>query len=212
MSKDKKFSEWLMQRLPLKTFNYEVPKHANTFLFSLGGITLISVIVAIFSGVILAVFYSPNPELANQSIRIFVTDVKLGSLVRGLHVWAANVAVVMMIIHLLRVLFYGSYRKPRELHWLFGVALFVVMVGLVFTGTILKWDQEASEALAHAQELSKLAGLGFFLYLCFKYTNFNEILYFAYQCIAIITFRLSIHSFIFSKTIENFAIAMESKE
>ncbi|MGG5252814.1 cytochrome b [Neobacillus sp. SM06] len=162
MSKENKFKEWFNNRFPLKTFNYEVPKHANTFLFSLGGVTLISVVILIITGVILAVFYSPNPELANQSIRIFVTDVKLGSLIRGLHVWAATVAVITLILHLLRVLFYGSYKKPRELHWLFGVALFVIMIGLIFTGTVLKWDQEASEALAHAQELGKLAGVGFF--------------------------------------------------
>ena len=162
MSKENKFKEWFNNRFPLKTFNYEVPKHANTFLFSLGGVTLISVVILIITGVILAVFYSPNPELANQSIRILVTDVKLGSLIRGLHVWAATVAVITLILHLLRVLFYGSYKKPRELHWLFGVALFVIMIGLIFTGTVLKWDQEASEALAHAQELGKQAGVGFF--------------------------------------------------
>ncbi|UOF90923.1 cytochrome bc complex cytochrome b subunit [Fodinisporobacter ferrooxydans] len=163
MSKASESKSWFQERFPLSTFSYKVPKHANTFLFSLGGITLINVVVLIVTGILLAHYYDPNPQLANQSIRIFETQVRFGSLIRGLHIWAAQLVTVTLLLHLLRVLFYGSYKKPREVHWLFGVVLFVLMIGLLFTGTILKWDQEASEALSHAVALGGLLGpLGYY--------------------------------------------------
>lgn len=164
MEKDKeKTGNWFSKRFPLSAFNYKVPKHANTFLFSLGGITLIHVIILIVTGFILIQYYDPNPERANQSIRILMTQVSLGSFIRGLHVWAATFVTVVVILHLLRVLFWGSYKKPRELHWVFGVVLFVLMIALFFTGTVLKWDQEAYEAFSHAVATGALLGpLGFY--------------------------------------------------
>jgi len=164
MSQDKGLKAWFRQRFPLATFGYEVPPHANTFLFSLGGITMISVVILVVTGIILAQFYSPNPETANQSIRILLTQYRMGSFIRGLHAWAAQIAVISLLLHLLRVLFYGSYKKPREINWLIGVVLFVLMVGLFFTGTVIKWDQEGFEALSHTIAVSKLLGpLGFYL-------------------------------------------------
>ncbi|OEF99225.1 hypothetical protein BHF71_09545 [Vulcanibacillus modesticaldus] len=153
-----KFKRWFKERVPVEAFNYKVPRHANTLLYTLGGITLISFIVLIVTGIILAQFYSPTPEAANSSIRDFLTQYDLGNFIRGLHYWSAQVAIVTVIIHLLRVFFYGSYKKPREVNWLLGVVLFLVMVGLYYTGTILKWDQEAAEALAHAKAAGDLVG------------------------------------------------------
>ncbi|GAW91939.1 cytochrome b N-terminal domain-containing protein [Calderihabitans maritimus] len=152
-------SAWIKERLSLKSLDYEVPAHANTFLFSLGGLTLVSFIILIVTGIILAQFYVPHPDAANQSIRVLMTEVKVGSLVRGLHFWAAQAAMITVILHLLRVFIYGSYKRPREINWLLGVVLFFVMTGLYYTGTILKWDQEAFEALAHAEEAAKFLGI-----------------------------------------------------
>lgn len=165
MSENRGLKAWFKERFPLATFAYEVPAHANTFLFSLGGITLLSVVILVVTGIILAQYYTPNPETANQSIRIIMTDVKLGSLMRSIHVWAAETAVVSVILHLLRVLFYGSYKKPREVNWIFGVVLFALMIGLFFTGTVIKWDQEGYEALAHTVAIGKMFGGPFAAYL-----------------------------------------------
>ncbi len=160
---DKGPAAWFRQRLGLTNLDYEVPAHANTLPFSLGGLTLINFLILILTGIILAQFYTPNPATANQSIRVLMTEVNLGSFLRGLHFWAAQGAMVTLILHLLRVFVYGSYKRPRELNWLLGVVLFFGMAGLFYTGTILKWDQEAFEALAHTQEAAKLAGVfGFF--------------------------------------------------
>lgn len=168
---NKGLKAWLQERFPLSTFGYEVPPHANSFLFSLGGITLLSVIVLIITGVILAQFYTPDPTMANKSIRILMADVKLGSLIRGIHVWAAEIAIVTILLHLLRTLFYGSYKKPREINWIFGVALFVVMIGLFFTGTVIKWDQEGYEALSHTVAVGNLLGGPFAKYLAANNTS-----------------------------------------
>jgi len=164
MSESKGVKAWFKERFPLATFGYEVPSHANTFLFSLGGITMISVAILIVTGIILAQFYSANPTTANQSLRTLMTQYQLGPFIRSLHVWAAEIAVVTLLLHILRLLFYGSYKKPREINWLIGVVLFALMIGLFFTGTVIKWDQEGYEALAHTTAIGKLLGpLGIYL-------------------------------------------------
>lgn len=152
------FTNWWKERVPTGGLNYPVPKHANTFLYTLGGITLVSTLLTILTGIILAQLYSPTPEQANESIRFLLNNYELGNFIRGLHYWAAQVTITAIILHLLRVFFYGSYKKPREANWLLGVILFLVMVGLYYTGTILKWDQEAFEALEHAQAGGELLG------------------------------------------------------
>ena len=152
------FKNWIKERVPTEGFNYKVPRHANTFPFTLGGITLINFVILIISGIILAQFYSPTPGTANESIRIFMTEVNLGDFIRGVHYWSAQLAILTVILHLLRVFFYGSYKKPREVNWLFGVLLLLGMAGLYYTGTILKWDQEAYEALEHAQAGADMVG------------------------------------------------------
>ncbi len=161
---NKGLGTWVRERLAVSGLDYEVPKHANTLLFSLGGITLISFIILIVTGVILAQFYTASPDTANQSIRVLMTEVKIGALIRGIHFWAAQIAMVTVILHLLRVFIYGSYKRPREINWLLGVGLFFGMMGLYYTGTILKWDQEAFEALAHTQAAAKLVGVFGFMF------------------------------------------------
>lgn len=153
-----KVKNWLQERVPTGGLNYKVPRHANTLAFTLGGITLVSIIILIITGILLAQFYTPTPDQANESIRVFLNEYQLGNFIRGLHYWAAQVAIVTVILHLLRVFFYGSYKKPREVNWLLGVLLFVGMAGLYYTGTILKWDQEAFEALEHAQAAAGMFG------------------------------------------------------
>lgn len=155
--------KWLKERFPLNAFNYEVPDHANTLPFFLGGITMINFLLLIISGIILAQFYNGSPEAANQSLRYLMTEVSLGNLIRGVHYWSAQLAMGFLVVHLFRVFFYGSYKKPREGNWLLGVALFILMFGLYYTGTILKWDQEALEALDHTLAAVKMLGpLGFY--------------------------------------------------
>lgn len=156
------FFAFINQRFGIETLNYEVPVHANTLPFTLGGITAISTLLTIVTGILLTFWYVPTPEEANLSIRYIMSTAYLGSVIRGIHFWAAQATVVALVLHLLRVMFYGSYKFPREGNWIIGVFLFITMIGLYFTGTMLKWDQEGFEALEHAVAIADTVGLGGF--------------------------------------------------
>ena len=87
-----------------------------------------------------------------------VTRVDFGSFIRSVHYWASNLVVVTMFFHMLRVFLAASYMRPRELNWVVGVGLLALTMAFFFTGTVLKWDQEAYEALKHQEAVAKLLG------------------------------------------------------
>lgn len=120
--------------------------------------TVASLGILIVTGVILVQFYSPVPESANESVRQIVTEVWGGRFVRALHFWAAQAMYVTALLHMARVFLTGSYKKPREANWLIGVAMLGLVTLAMFTGTVLKWDQEGFEALAHNIEAGYLLG------------------------------------------------------
>ena len=145
-------------RLGVTALQYPVPEHANNLGWSLGGLTAVSLLVLIVTGVILTQFFNPMPEAANASVRRIATDVWAGQLVRGVHFWAAQAMYVLAGLHLLRVFLTASYKRPREANWLIGVGMFALVIGAIFTGTVIKWDQEGFEALAHNLEVGRLVG------------------------------------------------------
>ncbi len=150
------------ERLGIRALEYPVPEHGNKLAWSLGGVTAVSLLILIVTGVILVQFYNPVPEAANDSVRNLVTDVWGGGFVRGVHFWAAQAMYVTAALHMLRVFLTGSYKRPREANWLIGVAMFGLVTLALFTGTVLKWDQEGFEALGHNLEIGKLlGGVGF---------------------------------------------------
>lgn len=152
----------LDERLGLTALQYPVPAHANTLARTLGGLTAAAFAILVITGLVLAQFYDPAPAAANQSVRDIVSDTWGGELVRGIHFWAAQAMYVLAALHLLRVFVSAAYRRPREANWLIGVAMFALVIGAIFTGTVLKWDQEGFEALGHNLEIAKLlGGLGF---------------------------------------------------
>ena len=142
-------SKILQERLGFHLLEYDIPEHSNSIKYSLGGMTLSAFGVLVISGILLAQFFIPDPERANRSIQYLTDQVYLGWFLRGIHFWAAEVLTVTMTLHAIRVFFTASYKNPREINWLIGIGIMVMMVTLLFTGTVLKWDQEAYEALAH---------------------------------------------------------------
>jgi quinol-cytochrome oxidoreductase complex cytochrome b subunit len=149
----------LKERLGFEVLEYEVPEHANSIKYSLGGMTLSSFSLLVLSGLLLAQFYVPDPDRANPSVHYLVDQVWLGWFLRGIHFWSGEVLTVTLLLHMIRVAFTGSYKAPREINWYVGVGLLLMMVGLLFTGTVLKWDQEAFEALAHFTWVAELMGV-----------------------------------------------------
>jgi len=146
------------ERMGIRALEYPVPEHANNLSWSLGGVTAFSFVVLLVTGVLLVQFYSPQPETANQSVRDMVTNVWGMRFVRGIHYWAAQAMYVTAALHLIRVFVTGSYKRPREGNWLVGVAMFGLVILALFTGTVLKWDQEGFEALGHNIEIGDLLG------------------------------------------------------
>ena len=153
---------WLDERLGLAGLRYPVPEHANTVLYTLGGITLASFVLLVVTGVYLAQFYDPRPEAAHASVFYIVDRAFAGELVRSLHYWLASAFILTLILHMLRTFVTAAYKRPREFVWVSGVLLFMLAGGLLYSGTILKLDQEAVEALEHNNEIADIFGaLGF---------------------------------------------------
>ncbi|MDH6522310.1 cytochrome b N-terminal domain-containing protein [Streptomyces sp. SAI-090] len=146
------------ERMGIKALAYPVPEHANNLTWSLGGLTVVSFVTLLVTGIYMAQFYSPMPEDANQSVRDLVSEVWLGGFARGLHYWAAQAMFVTALLHLLRVFLHASFKKPREGNWIVGVAMFLLAFLAIFTGTVIKWDQEGYEALVHNLDVAKLLG------------------------------------------------------
>lgn len=155
----------LDERLGLAALRYHVPTHANTLWYTLGGITFLGIIVLVITGVWLAQYYNPDPVGARASVLFIQNRAPLGDVVRGIHVWTTYLVVITAALHLIRVFVTASYKIPREANWLVGLALLALLLfGGVFTGTILRWDQEAYEAMVHNMEAANLLGAigGFF--------------------------------------------------
>lgn len=157
--------EWLDDRLGLSALRYKVPVHANTFWYTLGGITFIGIVILVVTGIWLAQYYNPHPAGARESVLYIQNVAPLGDVIRGIHVWTAYLVVITAVLHLIRVFVTAAYKIPREINWLVGLGLLgLLMFGGIFTGTILRWDQEAYEALGHNVEITALLGSigGFF--------------------------------------------------
>lgn len=153
-----RFLDAIDERLGLKGLQYPVPEHANKLAYSLGGLSLMTFLLMVATGVFLTQYYDPDPARAHESVRTIIDSVTLGSFFRAFHYWGAMAMIVLVGLHLLRVFVSGAYKRPREGNWVIGVILAGITAGLFFTGTVLKWDQESLEALEHNVEVGKLLG------------------------------------------------------
>jgi len=150
------------ERLGLSGLAYPVPAHANGIGYILGGITFFGFLILAATGIWLAQFYHPTPEAARESVVYIMNIAPAGDIVRGIHFWTANIVMATILLHLGRIFVTGSYKRPREANWLIGLGLLATTLGLIFTGTVMKWDQEGYEALGHNVEAGKLLGaIGF---------------------------------------------------
>jgi len=119
-----------------------VPGWIN-YVYCFGGITFTLFIVQLLTGLLLSIHYNPSGAEAYASIQRLDQAVPLGGLLRSVHKWAANLMVVMVLLHMIRVFITGSYKNPRELTWIAGTLLFVMTLAFGFTGYLLPWDQKA---------------------------------------------------------------------
>ncbi|GAA4325073.1 cytochrome bc complex cytochrome b subunit [Pigmentiphaga soli] len=137
---------WVDARFPLTSTwkahlsEYYAPKNFN-FWYFFGSLALLVLVIQIVTGIFLVMHYKPDAERAFQSVEYIMREVPWGWLVRYMHSTGASMFFVVVYLHMLRGLFYGSYRKPRELVWIFGVAIFLCLMAEAFMGYLLPWGQ-----------------------------------------------------------------------
>jgi ubiquinol-cytochrome c reductase cytochrome b subunit len=141
-----KFSLWLNDRLPVTKFwnavaaQYYVPKNFN-FWYFFGSLALFVLANQIITGIWLAMYYTPTAEGAFASVEYIMRDVNYGWLLRYLHSTGASAFFIIIYLHMLRGILYGSHQKPRELVWILGVALYLLLMAEAFMGYLLPWGQ-----------------------------------------------------------------------
>ena len=141
-----KLLNWVDNRFPLsKLFNehmgeYYAPKNFN-FFYIFGSLALLVLVIQIVTGIFLVMHYKPDAALAFGSVEYIMRDVPWGWLIRYMHSTGASAFFVVVYMHMFRGLIYGSYRKPRELVWLFGCGIFLCLMAEAFMGYLLPWGQ-----------------------------------------------------------------------
>ena len=118
-----------------------------TYTWGLGGLAALLVVLLAVTGVFLQMNYTPSPPQAYLDVLALRTETWFGDLLRNLHHWSANLLIITSVLHLLRVFFTGGHRPPRELNWLLGVGMLLLVLGANFTGYLLPWDQLAFWAI-----------------------------------------------------------------
>ncbi len=139
-------ADWLDERIGIReihrtVFARKIPRVG--WFYTLGSVSLFLLLIQVATGSVLATSYAPTPDHAFESVRFISEEAQFGSLVRSLHVWGASAIVVALALHMLRTFFTGAYKFPRELTWLSGVGLLVLVLALSFTGYLLPWNAKA---------------------------------------------------------------------
>ena len=141
-----KIGDWVDERSGWRKvyetiFLRKIPK--INWLYTLGSATLFTMSLQIVTGILLTLYYVPEPTQAYASVDYITNDLTFGWLIRGLHHWGSSAMVLLVILHMVRVIAYGAYKYPREATWFSGVALLLLTFSFGFTGYLLPWDQRA---------------------------------------------------------------------
>ncbi|MEE8379169.1 MAG: cytochrome bc complex cytochrome b subunit [Gammaproteobacteria bacterium] len=138
--------DWADERFPIIEFwdahlsKYYAPKNLN-FWYYFGSLAVLMLVIQFLSGIFLAMNYKPTAGTAFASVEYIMRDVNWGWLIRYMHSTGASFFFIVIYLHMFRALLYGSYRKPRELLWLFGMVIFAVLMAEAFMGYLLPWGQ-----------------------------------------------------------------------
>ena len=137
---------WIDTRLPIFTMmqkeygSFPTPKNFNYF-WNFGALATVNLLLMIATGVFLAMNYTPNTSMAFESVQRIMRDVNYGWLLRYVHSNGASMFFIVVYIHIFRGMYYGSYKKPRELLWILGVVILLLMMATAFMGYVLPWGQ-----------------------------------------------------------------------
>ena len=140
------FLAWIDERFPLTKMweehlsKYYAPKNFN-FWYFFGSLALLVLVIQIVTGIFLTMNYKPDGAMAFASVEYIMRDVEWGWLIRYMHSTGASAFFVVVYLHMLRGMMYGSYKKPRELIWIFGMLIYLVLMAEAFMGYLLPWGQ-----------------------------------------------------------------------
>ncbi|PWB91462.1 cytochrome b [Methylocystis sp. MitZ-2018] len=140
------FARWLERRLPILSFmhgsfvSYPTPKNLN-YMWVFGAILSFMLVAQIVTGVVLAMHYTPETTLAFDSVEKIMRDVNWGTVLRYAHANGASMFFLAVYLHIFRGMYYGSYKDPREVLWILGVVIFMLMMATGFLGYVLPWGQ-----------------------------------------------------------------------
>lgn len=145
----------ILNSLALHLHPVRIPKRATrvSYTWGLGGLSIFMFIVLTITGVFLMFYYVPSVQQAYWSVIALDTDVMLGQFMRNMHRWAAHAMVILVLLHMTRVFYTGSYKPPRDFNWVIGIVLLVLTFLLSFTGYLLPWDQLAYWAIMVGAEM-----------------------------------------------------------
>jgi len=142
----KKIADWIDLRIGAREIlkkeltGYLLPRNINAW-YSLGSVLLFAFALQVLSGILLLIYYVPDADKAFKSVSHIMNEVPFGWLIRMCHAVGSNMMVLALLLHMLSVLFMGSYKRPRELNWLTGFILFTLVQGISLTGYLLPWSQ-----------------------------------------------------------------------
>lgn len=163
--------QWVDQRFPISEIwnnyfiKYLAPKNLN-FWYFFGSLSLIVFMLLIISGIWLAMFYTPTPDHAFDSVQHIMREVHFGWLIRYIHTTSASAFFIVIYLHMYRSIIYGSYQIPRELLWLIGMIIYLLLIAESFFGYILPWGQMSYWAAEVISAVIKaLPFIGNYLYL-----------------------------------------------
>lgn len=138
--------DWMEERTGIVSmtehFLYEPAPSKGKWLYTLGSATLFLITLQFLTGILLLFYYVPSAEEAWDSIYYIMEGAYFGQLIRGIHFWSANILIVVIGLHMMRTFLSGAYKRPREMNWIIGVVLILLVTVLAFTGYALRWDQE----------------------------------------------------------------------
>ena len=138
--------DWMEHRTGIVTmlehFLYEPVPKRGAWLYTLGSAVLFTITLQFLTGILLLFYYAPTTDDAWNSVDYIMNDAYFGQLIRGIHYWSANFLMAFIGLHMGQVFFSGGYKAPRELNWVVGVILLLLVIGLSFTGYLLRWDQD----------------------------------------------------------------------
>ncbi|MHB1610455.1 MAG: cytochrome b N-terminal domain-containing protein [Sulfobacillus sp.] len=145
---------WIDDRLMVSPLwrdmaDHPVPAHVNpservsAFVYCFGGVTFLLIIAQFVTGMFLAMYYVPDIINSYNSTKYLMNHVMFGLQLLSMHNWGSSLIIIMVTLHMLRIYWMGVYKKPRELNWIVGVTLLILILAFGFTGYLLPWDEKA---------------------------------------------------------------------